>query len=160
MTSEPTFAVPADISESHRQVSTDRQDWHQLDCQARSVEDVLASTAGNFCVASARYFWSLAVGRLCQNIAGTSARTCHLLVADDYHEDAAVLAFREASFVFFVLCSKAGLPLSLSKTAGGEPVSWVGFGLLHPTHMSDVRSGVHNGSRSRRGKWKIPAACI
>ena len=37
--------------------------------------------------------------------------------------------YRTALFHFFTLCAVANVPLSWSKTAGGDVVSWVGFEL-------------------------------
>ena len=145
---EPTFALTADVSEAHRQVPIDRKDWHLLGCQVRPGEDVFVNTVGTFGVASASYYWSRvasAIGRLCQYIAGAEARTWHLLVADDYHLEAGGPAYREAIMVFFILCSVAGVPLSWSKTAGGDTVSWVGFELLHRTYQL--------GLTERRAQW-------
>ena len=99
-------------------------------------------------MASASYYWSRvasAIGRLCQYIAGAEARTWHLLVADDYHLEAGGPAYREAIMVFLELCSVAGVPLSWSKTAGGDTVSWVGFELLHRTYQL--------GLTERRAQW-------
>ena len=148
LTNEPTFALTADVSEAHRQVPIDRQDWHLLGCQVRPGEDVFVNTVGTFGVASASYYWSRvasSVGRLCQYIPGGAARTWHLLVADDFHLEAGGPAYREALMVFFVLCSVAGIPLEWPKTAGGNTVSWVGFELLHRSYKV--------GLSERRAQW-------
>ena len=76
---------------------------------------------------------------------GTSARTWHLLVADDYHLEAGGPQYRASIMVFFVLCSVLGVPLSWRKTAGGDTVSWVGFELLHRSYKI--------GLTERRAQW-------
>ena len=127
-TSEPTFALTADVTEAHRQIPIVEQDWHLLGCQVQPGGEVFANTVGTFGVASASYSWSRvgsAIGRLCQYISGTSARTWHLLVADDYHLDAGGPRYRESIIVFFGLCSVLGVPVSSRKTSGGDTVSWV-----------------------------------
>ena len=129
-TDEPTFALTADVTEAHRQVPIDEQAWHLLGCQVRPGEEVFVNTFGTFGIASASYYWSRvasAIGRLCQYMAGTSARTWHLLVVDDYHPEAAGPQYRASIMVFIVLCSVLGVPLPWRKTAGGDTVSWVGF---------------------------------
>ena len=68
-----------------------------------------------------------------------------MLVADDYHLDAGGANYRTALFHFFTLCATANVPLSWSKTAGGDVVSWVGFELLHRTRML--------GITQRRADW-------
>ena len=133
-TSEPTFALTADVTEAHRQTPSVEQDWHLLGCQVQPGGEVFVNTVGTLGVASASYYWSRvgsAIGRLCQHISGTFARTWHLLGADDYHLDAGGPRYRESIIVFFVSCSVLGVPLSWRKTSGGDTVSWVGFELLH-----------------------------
>ena len=106
------------------------------------------NTVGIFGVASASYYLSRvgsAIGRLCQYISGTPARTWHLLVANDYHSDAGGPRYRESINVFFVLCSVLGVPLSWRKTSGGDTVSWVGFELLHRSYKI--------GLSERRSRW-------
>ena len=41
-------------------------------------------------------------------------------------------------FLFFLLCSASGVPLSWKKTSGGDLVSWVGFELLHRSFQLGV----------------------
>ena len=144
---EKTFALTADVSEAHRQIPIDPQDWHLLGCQIEPGGPVYVNTVGTFGVASASYCWSRvasAVGRLTQYAA---ARTWHLLVADDYHLEAGGPEYRPALLVFFVLCSVTGVPLSWHKTAGGDLVSWVGFQLLHRTYQL--------GISVRRAEWFV-----
>ena len=50
-----------------------------------------------------------------------------------------------ALIVFFILCGLTGVPLSWSKTAGGDVVSWVGFELLHRSFKV--------GISARRAEW-------
>ena len=91
---------------------------------------------GTFGVASASYYWSRvasAIGRIAQYLAGSSAFTWHMLVADDYHLDAGGANYRTALFHFFTLCAVANVPLSWSKTAG---VMWFrGWGLNYYTEL-------------------------
>ena len=68
-----------------------------------------------------------------------------MLVADDYHLDAGGAKYRAALFHFFTLCATANVPLSWSKTAGCDVVSWVGFELFHRTRML--------GITQRRADW-------
>ena len=71
------------------------------------------NTVGTFGIASASYYWSRvasAIGRLCQYMAGTTARTWHLVVADDYHQEAGGPQYRASIMVCFVLCSVLGVP--------------------------------------------------
>ena len=113
-TSEPTFALTADVTEAHRQIPIVEQDWHLLGCQVQPGGKVFVNTVGIFGVASASCYWSRvgsAIGRLCQYISGTTARTWHLLVDDDYRLDAGGPRYRESIIVFFVLCSVLGVPL-------------------------------------------------
>ena len=56
LTNEPIFALTADVSEAHRRVPIDRQDWHLLGWQVRPGEDVFVNTVGTSGVASASYF--------------------------------------------------------------------------------------------------------
>ena len=126
----PTFALTADVSEAHRQIPIAEQDWHLLGCQVVPGGSVFINTVGTFGVASASYYWSRvasAIGRIAQYLAGSSAFTWHMLVADDYHLDAGGANYRTALFHFFTLCAVANVPLSWSKTAGGDVVSWVGI---------------------------------
>ena len=143
-----TFALTADVSEAHRQIPVAEQDWHLLVCQVVPGGSVFINTVGTFGVASASYYWSRvasAVGRLAQYLAGNTAYSWHMLVADDYHLDAGGANYRTALFHFFTLCATANVPLSWSKTAGGDVVSWVGFELLHRTRML--------GITQRRADW-------
>ena len=86
-----TFALTADVSEAHRQIPVHPQDWHLLGCQVTPGADVYVNTVGTFGVSSASYYWgrvASAIGRLAQYIAGDTAQTWHMLVADDYHLEA------------------------------------------------------------------------
>ena len=106
------------------------------------------NTVGSFGVASASYHWSRvgsALGRLTQYLAGDTAQTWHLLVADDFHLDAGRGGYREALLSFFVLCALSGVPLSWSKTTGGDTVAWVGFEIMHRSHSI--------GISTRRAEW-------
>ena len=138
---ERTFALTADVAEAHRQVPVDPRDWYLLGSQVVPGGDVYINTVGTFGVASASYYWSRvasSVGRLTQYFTGSRATTWHLLVADDYHLEAGGAEYRSALLVFFVLCAVVGVPLSWSKTAGGDVVSWVGFELLHRSHQLGI----------------------
>ena len=138
---ERTFALTADVAEAHRQVPVDPRDWYLLGSQVVPGGDVYINTVGTFGVASASYYWSRvasSVGRLTQYCTGSRATTWHLLVADDYHLEAGGAEYRSALLVFFVLCAVVGVPLSWSKTAGGDVVSWVGFELLHRSHQLGI----------------------
>ena len=86
-----------------------------------------------------------AVGRVAQYLGGNTAYTWHMLVADDYHLDAGGANCRTALFHFFTLCATANVPLSWSKTAGSDVVSWVGFELLHRKRVL--------GITQRRADW-------
>ena len=130
---EKTFAVTADVTEAHRQVPIHPQDWRLLGCQVRSGGDVFINTVGTFGVASASYYWSriaTALGRLTQYMAGKSATTWHMLVADDFLLEASGGQYRFAILVFFILAAVLGIPLSWYKTLGGDTLVWVGFELL------------------------------
>ena len=87
----PTLALTADVSEAHRQIPVAEQDWHLLGCQVVPGGSVFLNTVDTFGVASASFFSSRvasAIGRVAQYLAGNSAYTWHMLVADDYHLDA------------------------------------------------------------------------
>ena len=71
-------------------------------------------------------------------LAGSTATTWHELVADDFHLKAGCESFRVALLEFFVLCGTAGVPLSKSKTVGGDIVSWVEVEILHNTHQLGI----------------------
>ena len=73
------------------------------------------------------------------------------MVADDYHLDAGGANYRTALYHFFTLCAVAIVPLSWSKTAGGDVVSWVVFELLHRTRML--------GITQRRADWLTKWSC-
>ena len=145
---EKTFALSADVSEAHRQIPIAECDWRFLGCRVKPGGAVYVNTVGTFGVASASYWWSRvasALGRLTQYLAGHTARTWHLLVADDFHLEAGGSGFRVALFLFFLLCSVSGVPLSWRKTSGGDLVSWVGFELLHRSFQLGVTA--------RRADW-------
>ena len=147
---ERTFALSADVKEAHRQVPVAPCDWHLLGCQVQPGGSVYVNKVGTFGVASASYWWSrvaTAVGRLSQYCAGHSARTWHMLVADDFHLEAGGAEYRSELIVFFVLCAVSGVPLSWNKTAGGDVVAWVGFELLHRSHKV--------GLTLRRAEWFV-----
>ena len=138
-----TFALTADVAEAHRQVPTDRRDWHLLGSQVLNF-------VGTFGVASASYCWSrvgAALGRLTHYLSGNTAQSWHLLVADDFHLDAGGGGHREALLSFFILCALSGVPLSWSKTAGGDTVAWVGFEILHRSYSL--------GILARRVEWFV-----
>ena len=80
-------------------------------------------------------------------LAGSAANTWHLSVADDFQLDASGPVYRAALLYFFVLCDTCRVPLSWSKTAGGDTVAWVGFELLHAS--SEL------GISQRRADWFI-----
>ena len=145
---EKTFALTADVAGAHRQIPIHPRDWHLFGCQVEVGGDVYINKVGTFGVASASYYWSRAasaLGRLTQYITGRTANTWHQLVADDFHLEASGPEYRAALISFFVLCAKAGVPLSWEKTAGGDKVTWVGFELLHDTY--------HLGMSERRAAW-------
>ena len=147
----PTFAFTADVSETHRQIPIAERDWHLLGCQVVPGGSVFIDTVGTFGVASASYFWSLVasvVGRLAQYLAGSSAYTWHMLVADDYHIDAGGANYRTALFHFFTFCATANVPLSWNV------VSWVVFELLHRTRML----GITQRRADRLTKWSREVA--
>ena len=122
------------MSEAHRQIPIAECDWRLLGCRVKPGGAVHVNTVGTFAVATASYWWSrvaTALGRLTQYLTWHTARTWHLLVEDDFHLEAGGSGFRVALFLFFLLCSVAGVPLSWKKTSGGDLVSRVGFELLH-----------------------------
>ena len=132
-----TFALAADVKEAHRQVPIHPQDWHLLGCHAEKGADVYINTVGTFGVASASCCWSRvssALGRLSRDLAADNAHMWHMVVADDYHQEAGGEHYRFALVAFFLICSTCGVPLSWDKTAGGKTIVWVGFELLHSTH--------------------------
>ena len=146
----PSFALTADVTVAHRQVSIDPQDWHFLGTQIYPGGLVYVNKVGTFGIASASYWWSRvaeAIGRITQYIAGHTAQTWHLLVADDYMLDASGPAYREAIISFFTLCSLVGVLLSWPKTCGGDTVSWVGFEILHRSYKL--------GISERRCQWFV-----
>ena len=67
-----------------------------------------------------------------------------MLVADDFLLKAGGPRYRAALIVFFLLCASCGVPLSWSKTAGGDTITWVGFELLHSHQL---------GVSARRAEW-------
>ena len=67
-----------------------------------------------------------------------------MLVADDFHL-AGGQDYRFALIAFFILCAVAGVPLSWSKTAGGDTVVWVGFEMLDSARKL--------GISQRRADW-------
>ena len=145
-----TFALTADVKEAHRQIPVDPRDWHLLGCQLEQGGDVFINTVGTFGISSASYYWSRvasAIGRLTQYLAASSADTWHMVVADDYHLDAAGAQYRLALLTFFVLCATVGAPLSWHKTNGGDTVVWVWFELLHRTRQL--------GISQRRAEWFV-----
>ena len=101
-----------------------------------SSASVFINTVGTFGVASASNYWSRVastIGRLAQNLAGSSAYTWHILVADDYHFDAGGANYRSALFHSITFCATANVALSWSKTAG---VRWFrGWGLNSFTEL-------------------------
>ena len=144
-----TFALTADVKETHRQVPTDSLDWHYLGAQIQPGGIVCINTVGTFCIALACYCWSRvasALGRLSQYISGHGAHT--LLVADDFRLEAGGVGYREAFIVFFVLSQASWVPLSWHKTAGGDTVAWVGFELSESRR--DGRHGSLDGLRKYR----------
>ena len=121
--SERTFALTVDVAEAHRQAPIGPVDWHYLGAQIRPGDVVCINTVGTFCISSASYYWSRvgsSVGRLSQYISAHTAHIWHLFVADDFHLEAGGAGYRKALMIFFVLCHTAGVPLSWSKTAGGD----------------------------------------
>ena len=90
-------------------------------------------------------------------MAGSSAATWRMLVADDYHLEAGGEEYRFDLMTFFIVCSIVGVPLSWNKTSGGETVTWVGFELLHRTGSEGGRQrlrvpvSVHMPGHERRG---------
>ena len=146
----PSFALTAGVTEAHRQVPIDPQDWHFLAAQIHPGSWVYVNKVGTFGIASASYWWSRvasAIGRIALCIPGHSAHTWHLLVADDYMLDASGPAYREAIISFFTLCPLVGVPLSWPKTAGGDTISWVGFEILNRTYKL--------GISERRCQWFV-----
>ena len=119
---------------THRQVPIDPVDWHYLGAQICPGGVVHINTVGTFGISSASYYWSRvgsSLDRLSQYISAHTAHTWHLLVADDFQLEAGGAGYREALMIFFVLCHTAGVPLSWSKTTGGDTVISVGFEILH-----------------------------
>ena len=57
---ELTFALSADVTEAHRQVSIHPDDWHYLGCQVILGGDAFINTVGTFSIASAYYYCSRA----------------------------------------------------------------------------------------------------
>ena len=92
----PTFALTADVSEAHRQIPIAEQ---------VPGGSVFINTVGTFGVASASNVLPQH-GRLAQYLAGSSAYTWHMLVADDYHLDAGGANYRTALFHFFTLAQQ------------------------------------------------------
>ena len=87
----PSFELEEHVTEAHRQVPIDPQDWHFLGAQMHPGGWVYVNKVGTFGIASASCWWSRvagAIGRIAQYILGHSAYTWHLLVADDYALDA------------------------------------------------------------------------
>ena len=144
----PPFALTADVSEARCQIPIAERAWHFLGCQVVPGGPVFINTVGTFGVASASYFWSrvaTVIGRLSQHMASRSAHTWHVLVADDFHLDAAGANYPAALLHFCTLCATANVPLSWGKTARGVVVSWMVFELLHRTRML--------GITQRRADW-------
>ena len=85
---QPTFALTADVSEAHRQVSVHPSDRKFLGCRVREDGPIDINTVGTFGISSASDYWSRvygAIGRLTEYLAGHSSATRHMLVADDFH---------------------------------------------------------------------------
>ena len=64
---EKTFALTADVSEVHREVSIAPEDWHMFAFQVQEGPTLLVNTVGTFGMASASYYRSrvaAALGRL------------------------------------------------------------------------------------------------
>ena len=73
-----------------------------------------------------------------------SSHTWLIPVADDFQLEASGPCYSAALVVFFLLCS-CNVPLSWSKTAGGDTVTWVGFKLLLPSYQLVISA--------RRAEW-------
>ena len=138
------------MAEAHRQVPIDPVDWHYFGAQICPGDVVYINTVSTFGISSASNCWSRvgsSLGRLSQYISAHTAHTWHLPVSDDFHLDAGGAGYREALLIFFVLCRTAGVPLSWSKTAGGDTVIWVGIEILHRSFSLGVSE--------RRAEWFV-----
>ena len=150
-----TFALTADVAEARRQLPIDRRDWHLLGSQSPPRGTVFDNTVGAFGVASASCYWSrvgAALGRLTHYLSGDTAQTWHLLVSDDLHLDARGGGYRAALMSFFILCALSEVPLSWSKTAGGDTVAWefLSRSCTEPTPWVGGRNGSQGGQEKQR----------
>ena len=96
---QPTFALTADVSEAHRQISIHPSDWRFLGCQVSHGSTVHVNMVGTFRMTSASYCWNrvgAAIGRISQYVVPESAATWHMLVADDDHLEAGGSEYRFA----------------------------------------------------------------
>ena len=89
------------------------------------------------------------IGRLVQYVVSSSAATWIMLVADDYHLETSGASYRAGLIAFFVVCSLLGVPLSWSKTSGGDTFTWVVFQLFHKSY----RLGVSQRSAEWICRW-------
>ena len=138
-----TFAFTTDVSESPSTSPNRRARLaSSLGCQVVEGQEGYVNTVGTFGVASASYHWSRvssAIGRLTQYLAGDTAQTWHMLVADDYLPEAG------GPMAFFMLCAVSVAPLSWNKTSGGDIVCWFGFEHFLRSHQL--------GLSQRRAEW-------
>ena len=103
-----TFTLTAYVTEAHRQVPIDSQDWNLLGCQVQE--------GGCVNTKHRRDVWC----RLCLVllVAGSTATTWHQLVADDCHLEAGGAEYRTALMEFCVQCLTAGVHQHGRKTSG------------------------------------------
>ena len=139
---ERTFASTAGVKAAHRQIPIAKEDWRLLECRVRPRTYVYINAVGTFGLSSASYYWSRigsGIGRLMQNVVGSSATIWVMLVADDYHLETSGASYRIGLITFFVVCSLLGVPLSWGEdVCRRHPLIWVGFELLHESYRLGI----------------------
>ena len=98
-----------------------RRDWRLVGCRVRLATFAHTNTVGTFGISSASYYWSRIgsrIGRLVQYVAGTSATTWFMLVADDHHIETCGISNRPGLIAFFAVCSLLGVSPLVVKNLG------------------------------------------
>ena len=134
-----TFAPTADVSEAHRQVPIDERDWHLLGCQVAEGQEVYVNTVGTFW--SGFRFLPLVACCLCHRSAltvlrGGTARTWHMLVADD-----SLLEAGGPEYAHGILCALCSVrcPTLMEQNSKREETSYPGS---DSSSSSDLTSSV------------------
>ena len=144
------LGLAIDVKGAHRIPPVHDLDWRHQGCRATEGTEVYIYMYGLFGITVSAYWWARLGGAIlrCAHVVARPRQSLWvLLMADDFKVESTAPDPKREVVWFILLLSALGVPLSWSKTQGGNEVAWIGFHLI----LSEYKLGI----TQKRADWAV-----